>query len=483
MLDIAELSLLEQTVVRIIQSDILREVPVLYDPRLEINTGCNARCLFCNTNTPETKLRKLPVDEAVARARLCYDISPFSRYITWCPMHGDPLLHEGFPDVLDAVAERISPHLWAQIFTNGIAIDRYTDAQLSTILKHIDTFNISMPMRQESFETLYQVRGYDKLKHSIERLLDIHQRDRRWTKIVFAGREQSYGKYAGYQDVDPDIRKLWKRAARQTGSAVFPPETTYSASFGVERNTKQVFYAPMDLRRPLLPCMNSALLNCTILLDGTVTFCSCMYLAGKGAELGNIRDQPLREILCGTKRLEYLRGFLKGEPPSFCTGCWQYLYGSDEWSSNFYQMRFVVAVGAKVFDVMPNFRIERTALSYLIEVLRGVLHENGYAEHRSYLGHFSALLANNDDASLAPSAVDEHGLTSTISRSDSQALSLLRVGKLDEAVRVLRTPSEPVLEGHMVNLKNAAARLLPFGSRRRVLAKRVYRLFAGRPSS
>jgi hypothetical protein len=236
----------------------------------------------------------------------------------------------------------------------------------------------------------------------------------------------------------------------------------------------------MDLRRPLLPCMNSALLNCTILLDGTVTFCSCMYLAGKGAELGNIHEQPLRDILCGAKRLEYLRGFLKGEPPPFCTGCWQYLYGSGEWSSNFYQTRFVVAVGARVFDVMPNFRVERTALPYLLGVLRGALCENGYAEHRSYLGNFAAVLANNDDASLAQAALDEHGLTSKISGPDSRALLLLRAGKLDEAVRELRLSSEPVFEGYVVNLKNAAQRLLPFGSRRRELARQLYRRFTGR---
>jgi hypothetical protein len=483
MLDIAELSLLEQAVVRVIQSDILREVPVLYEPRLEINTGCNARCLFCNTYTPETKLRTLSVDEVVERTRQCYDISPFSRYVTWCPMHGDPLLHEGLPDVLDAVAERVSPHLWAQLFTNGIGIDRYTDQQISTILKHIDTFNISMPMRQESFEKLFQVRGFDKLKRSIERLLDIHQRDLRSTQIVFAGREQSYGKYAGYQDVDPDIRRLWKRAASQTGSPVFAPETTYSGSFGVERNPAQVFHQPMDLRRPLLPCMNSALLNCTILLDGTVTFCSCMYLAGKGAELGNIHDQPLPEILCGAKRLEYLRGFLKGEPPSFCETCWQYLYGTDEWISTYYQMRFAVAVGKRIFEAMGDFRVERKAISYFLEVLRSTLDVNGYADYRSYLDNFGALLANNDDESLAPTAIDEYGMVSKISRRDSRALLLLRRGMAEEAFHLLRVPSEPVLEGHVINLQNAAARLLPFGSQRRQLARRLYqRLFGRLPS-
>lgn len=271
---------------------------------LEISNICNVQCSFCPVVEKDKKLMNVSEFEAVLE-----QVAPLAE-IVCLHLLGEPLAHPKFSEIVD-VCERYKTQI--ELTTNGILIQRHKDRILNS--PSIRQINFSLQAFKDNFPD----------RDLAPFLLPIFE----FTTSAQALRDQLYINY-----------RLWNQESNDSDNEdVFQKIESYfniSINRSVETGaikSKKIWnrlYLHFDSRFEWpsysLPHQGTrgrchgAVNHIGIHADGTVV--PCCLDKNAAINLGNVKDQSLRDILNGERFVKMRDGFLKGvlvEP--FCQHC------------------------------------------------------------------------------------------------------------------------------------------------------------------
>jgi MoaA/NifB/PqqE/SkfB family radical SAM enzyme len=288
-----------------------REAPLLL--RIETINVCNAACSFCSYTAMKRKKRvmSMALFEKVVKDYADMGGGP----VTLTPLQGDALLD---PHLLERIRIlEANPKInQITLTTNAIALERYSDDDIRYLLKALDVIQLSIGgLDAETYKTVYAVDRYEKVRQSMERLLELKQSVPQHAAIAFAFRTNDWRFELRFRR---QIKEL-----RQRG--VFVSHLwAYSNLSGLVKSDKERNLVVADGPSKLEGACIHPSVNMAVLSDGTVTACGCADIEGSGLMLGHVEKDSLSAMWSGAKRKGLLDSFEKGKPPAMCRRCASY---------------------------------------------------------------------------------------------------------------------------------------------------------------
>lgn len=281
--------------------------------QIETINSCNAACIFCAY--PGMKREKgvmsMPLFEKVVQ-----DYAEMGGgVVSLTPIVGDPLLD---PQLLDRIRILKAHPAIKQISftTNGIALDRYSDEDVRSLLASLYCIQVSIGgLDAATYETMYGVDCFARVNQAMERLVELGTTVPQAAHLTFAFRTSDWKfvsrfkkQLAGYRRRGVFVSHMWTYA-------------NYGGLVGNDGNNNlTVLDSHIDKHRTCIyPSIHSA-----VCWDGTATACSCTDLECTQIRIGNAGEEPLSSILSGNKRTGILDSFCKGTPAAVCRECSAY---------------------------------------------------------------------------------------------------------------------------------------------------------------
>lgn len=261
---------------------------------VEISSICNLQCSFC----PEVFREKKLMEPALFR-RIIEQVAPLTEQVAFHLM-GDPLVHPRIGELVEMCEEHK-----AKIFlvSNGVLLrEKQADLLLHPAFRQV---NFSLHSFPDNFgdkdPTDYLERIFTWTERAFRERPDLYVNYRLWNlgdtkgsgahnRELLRRVEERFGAFA---DRDIDVRVQKSRLLKNRLYLHFDTEFTWPA---------------MDL--PVLGMQGTCYglsSHFGILVDGTVVPC-CLDKEGS-IPLGNVKEQPLSDILGGERAQKILKGF------------------------------------------------------------------------------------------------------------------------------------------------------------------------------
>ena len=281
--------------------------------QIETINACNAACIFCAY--PHMQ-RPRGVMSMELFTKIVDDYAAMGGgAVSLTPVVGDPLLD---PDLLERL-QILAAHPeigQVSLTTNGIALERFSDAEVRLLLQALDCIQISSGgLDEQTYRTLYGVDRFHQVQLAMERLLTLREQVATPAHINLAFRTNDWKFELRHK------RKLDKY--RRKG--VFVSHIwTYANYAGVvssdaDRNL-DVFETPGEKSEPCVyPQVHMA-----VCWDGRVTACGCVDFEGNSLQIGHAGKESLADIWQGTKHQPILETFCKGSLVPICRECTAY---------------------------------------------------------------------------------------------------------------------------------------------------------------
>lgn len=271
---------------------------------LEISNICNVQCSFCPVVDKDKKLMDLVEFESILK-----EVAPLTEIIC-LHLLGEPLAHPRFSEILD-ICERYNTQI--DLTTNGILIRRYRERILNS--RSIRQVNFSIQAFKDNFPDrdlepfLLPIIEFTKSAHALRPELYINFR--LWNQQSNdSDNEEVFLKIESHFNVTINrnietgaikSKRIWNRLYLHFDSRFEWP------SFSLpHQSTRGRCHGTVN--------------HIGIHADGTVVPC-CLDKSGV-INLGNVKEQPLQEILNSERFLNMRDGFLKGvRVESFCQHC------------------------------------------------------------------------------------------------------------------------------------------------------------------
>lgn len=281
---------------------------------LETYSVCNAKCVFCaRRKLPQTKELMAPD----LFKRICSEYKAMGGgYLGFSPLLADPLLD---PLLLERIGiirkdfSTISPHL----FTNGIALQKFSDEQLIEMLTGLKYINISLGgLARDSYKIMMGVDQFDAIWASLERLSGINQKLGSVCKLVL------------------HIRTHRIREAIESPALVKLRELGYDCSDIINAFSSWDGLITQDdlpegailIKRNNVKCKTSCLIPMSYMMimpDGRVLACGCID-AKESTRIGHLDNSTLKEIWRGPELKALRSSFINGNLYSVCKPCGYY---------------------------------------------------------------------------------------------------------------------------------------------------------------
>jgi radical SAM protein with 4Fe4S-binding SPASM domain len=267
---------------------------------------CNHNCIICPYSSlkRDKQLMKMDVFRKVLR-----DYSDMGGgYLSLTPMVGDIFFDKFLPERLEMISDyplikNIS------VTTNAVCADNFSDESLKYIINQFDRFHISVyGLDENEYFTMTQRKTYSKMIHSIEKILDITEKE----NIVFGFRllknrsgseietwfEDNFGKIYPYS-----YTNMYSNWGCSLDHLVILP---WDASWNKKDESDE-------------PCL-IPLLGMQIFPNGDVSFCACAdFECNPELYLGNIIINSLGEIYNSEKTKNLWHNLPK--VPDICKNC------------------------------------------------------------------------------------------------------------------------------------------------------------------
>jgi radical SAM protein with 4Fe4S-binding SPASM domain len=262
---------------------------------LEISNICNVQCSFCPVVEKDKKLMSLAeFEETLAQ------VVPLAE-IVCLHLMGEPLAHPKFTQIIE-LCDRYGAQI--DLTTNGLLIQRYKDLIVHS--KSVRQVNFSLQAFRDNFPErdmdpyLLPILDFVQLAHNTKPTLYTNLRLWNQGSTDVDSNEEIFQKIEQYfsvsinRNVEVGIiksKKIWNRLYLHFDSRFEWPS----------------FLLP---HRGTQGRCHGAVNHIGIHADGSVVPC-CL---DKNAviQLGNVRDQPLSEILAGDRFVKMREGFLNG---------------------------------------------------------------------------------------------------------------------------------------------------------------------------
>jgi radical SAM protein with 4Fe4S-binding SPASM domain len=302
--------------------EITQETPIIL--QIETTNICNSACVFCAypKMRREKGVMSLPLFEQIVNEYA----SMGGGSVSLTPLVGEALLDPHLLERLRILDE--CPQICQISFTtNAIALERYSDEEVRSILKVIDCIQVSLGgLDAAAYTTLYGVDRFIQVQRAMERLLTLKNEVADPPYINFAFRTNDW-------KFELRFRRQLKNY-RQRGAFV-SHIWTYANYAGLVRNDKslklEVFDGNMEKR---LTCIYPAV-HMAIGWDGRITACGCVDFEGTELRIGQAGKDSLSQVWSGKKRMEILDSFAAGKLHNICRECSAYMRDSAIYSKPF----------------------------------------------------------------------------------------------------------------------------------------------------
>lgn len=281
---------------------------------LETYSACNAKCVFCaRRKLPQTKkLMSLDLFK-----RICSEYAGLGGgYLGFSPLLADPLLD---PLLLERISlvKKDFPAISLHLFTNGIALQKFTDDQLTQMLSSLKHMNISLGgLTREGYKTMMGVDQFDAIWESLLVLSKINQKLVPACKLAVHIRTHRIRQTI----TSPVIAKL-----RELGYDCSDIMNSFSSWDGLVTQDDLPDGATLTERNNS-GCKTTCLIPMSymvIMPDGRVLACGCID-AKESTYLGHLDSSTLIELWQGPGLKAFRDSFIKGNLHSVCKSCGYY---------------------------------------------------------------------------------------------------------------------------------------------------------------
>lgn len=276
---------------------------------------CNARCVFCGQHRFKRPSGTMS-ETTFSRALQSYGMG--FRELDFTPPLGDPLLDDELFD--RAMAARALGFERLIITTNGILLAR--EEVRAQCLGWFDEIRVSVGgLDRESYRGAYGVDRFDAVWEGLFLLCRDNGHRAQPRKILIFFRSI---RTAGELTAHPKFKLLTDCAG-----VVVEFTNRYDNWGGSVKDADLI--GDMKMRHPPkksgVPCRGLA--HYFVEHQGNVRLCGCRFheTENDGLVIGNVNEQPLKEILAGPRVLAVMESFRDGESdklPGVCRGCTLY---------------------------------------------------------------------------------------------------------------------------------------------------------------
>lgn len=281
--------------------------------QIETTNVCNAACGFCAY--PSMKRPKgvmsLSLFEKVVREYAEAGGGP----VSLTPITGDALLD---PHLMERVRvlERTAAVNQLTLTTNGIALARYSDAEVDELLTAVDVVQLSVGgLDADTYERMYGVRQFHNVSLAMRRVLDRASGLAAPPRIAFAFRTSD-------PRFLPRFRTQLEELKRR--GAFVSHISTFANWGGVLEQGSSRGMTIVSGSRPKRRACAVASVHMAVCHDGTVSACGCADVEGRSLILGDANEQSMAALWTSEKRTRMLAAFEAGSPPGICRECSAY---------------------------------------------------------------------------------------------------------------------------------------------------------------
>jgi MoaA/NifB/PqqE/SkfB family radical SAM enzyme len=291
--------------------EMTRNAPLIL--QIETINVCNAACVFCAYPNMKRKkgVMELPLFEKIAGEYSEVGGGP----VSLTPLVGDALLD---PHLLERlrILKAFPAISQISLTTNGIALDRYSDAEVRLLLETLYCIQVSIGgLDAATYESLYGVDRFSQVQQAMERLLEIRKTVSRPANVSFAFRTNDWkfeGRFKklieGYRQRGAFISHIW----------------TYANYAGIVKNDEKRKLVVIRNKEEKRECCIYPSVAISVCWDGTITACGCADFEGNQLMIGNAETEGLAAACFGKKRIAILDSFPKGTPAKICRQCSAY---------------------------------------------------------------------------------------------------------------------------------------------------------------
>ena len=290
---------------------LIRERPTHLN--LELNTACNAKCVFCAYPKVKRPFRNLPIDlyqkiidDFAAIGGGCVGLSA---------LISDPLLD---PHLIERIRylERYAS-LEAHVFTNGIKFTHFSDQDLIYILDKLKHIDISIGgMNRGDYQQMFGVDMFDRVWESLERLAKLREQSQANCRLILHVRTNKKRK------VREDERLAYLRSLGYVVDDILDKFSDWGGIVKAEHLPEGASMAEVDNSKVSTPCL-IPMTYLTVLPDGRVNVCACMDVT-EDFIVGDLNDQSIVEIWQSPAYLEFRSSFRPGCVHRLCQHCSYY---------------------------------------------------------------------------------------------------------------------------------------------------------------
>lgn len=312
-------SVLERTVYSYKGRDILKHMrsiialrPIMLN--LETYSICNAKCVFCaRRKLPQSK-ELMPLD---IFKRICSEYKAMGGgYLGFSPLLADPLLDPLLLERIGIIRESF-PTISSHLFTNGIALQKFSDDQLMEILAGLKYINISLGgLSRDSYKIMMGVDQFEAVWESLLRLSRINQKLGRACKLTLHIRTHQIREAIK----SPALVKL--RELGYDCSDIMNAFSSWDGLINQEDLPKGATLIKRNNSKCKIPCL-IPMSYMTVMPDGRVLACGCID-AKESTRIGHLDNSTLMEIWQGPELKALCSSFINGNLYPVCKHCGYY---------------------------------------------------------------------------------------------------------------------------------------------------------------
>ncbi len=281
---------------------------------LETYSVCNAKCVFCARRKLSQSKALMPLD---LFKRICSEYKSMGGgYLGFSPLLADPLLDPLLLERISIIRGNFST-ISAHLFTNGIALKKFSDDQLIEILTGLKYINISLGgLTRDSYKIMMGVDQFEVVWESLVRLSRINQKLGRACRLALHIRTHRIQEAIK----SPVLVKL-----RELGYECSDIMNTFSNWDGLinqEDLPKGAILVKRNNARCKVPCL-IPMSYMTIMPDGRVLACGCID-AKESTRIGHLDNSTLMEIWQGPELKALRNSFINGNLYPVCKPCGYY---------------------------------------------------------------------------------------------------------------------------------------------------------------
>lgn len=280
-------------------------------------TICNARCVFCNYKTNEEP-RLIMEEDVFRRAIQELNTNGFD-FFGYGGNSGDGLCDPYIGDRVLWAKQNGIRHIF--LGTNGILLNK--PGLADKLVRGCDQINLSVPgFDRENYKTVYGVDKVEQLIDGIRVLAEAKRVAKSSVPILLCFRISR-----PWSEVKAETEALFAEYLTD-GTLAISESVNSEAMFNLAGEVKEedmvgdMHVADLDFK-PYYPPCRRPLEEFTVLVDGQVRACNCIYEKTNWDDLviGDIKAEPLDKILFGPRHRALLRRMANQDWPDVCSKC------------------------------------------------------------------------------------------------------------------------------------------------------------------